>query len=119
MTLRLDADTLRRLDKLASTTDRSKASLAAQAVKDYLDLNEWQTKAISEAVKRADQPNAKFFDHEEVEAWLATWGTPRNVPLSGDHPLARRGPRRLESIRNYISEYNPQATIDVAHPRRC
>lgn len=81
MTLRLDADTLRRLDKLASTTDRSKASLAAQAVKDYLDLNEWQTKAISEAVKRADQPDAKFFDHEEVEAWLATWGTPQERPF--------------------------------------
>jgi len=81
MTLRLDADTLSRLNELASITDRSKAWLAAQAVKDYLDLNEWQTKAISEAVKRADRPDAKFYDHEEVDAWLATWGTPRERPF--------------------------------------
>jgi predicted transcriptional regulator len=26
---------------------------------------------------RADGPNAKFIDHEEVVAWLATWGTPK------------------------------------------
>ncbi len=81
MTLRLDADTLNRLDELASLTERSKAWLAAQAVKDYLDLNEWQTKAISEAVKRADQPDARFFDHEEVKAWLATWGSPQERPF--------------------------------------
>jgi hypothetical protein len=33
VTLRLDSTTLRRLDRLAEVTDRSKASLAAQAVK--------------------------------------------------------------------------------------
>jgi predicted transcriptional regulator len=34
MTLRLDAATLRRLDQLAEVTERSKAWLVAQAVKD-------------------------------------------------------------------------------------
>lgn len=40
MTLRLDADTLHRLDELARATDRSKSWLASQAVRTYLDLNE-------------------------------------------------------------------------------
>lgn len=74
MTLRLDAADLRRLDALAEATDRSKAWLAAQAVKTYLDLNEWQIRAIREAVKNADRRDAKFFTQEEVDAWLATWG---------------------------------------------
>lgn len=75
MTLRLDAATLRRLDQLAEVTDRSKAWLAAQAVRDYLELNEWQTQAINAAVKRADSRGAKFIDHEKVDVWLSSWGT--------------------------------------------
>ncbi|MGA2410173.1 MAG: CopG family ribbon-helix-helix protein [Candidatus Binataceae bacterium] len=75
MTLRLDAATLRRLDRLAEATDRSKAWLAAQAVKDFLDLNEWQTEAIGAALKRANSRGAKFIDQEKIDAWLDSWGT--------------------------------------------
>lgn len=83
MTLRLDAETIARLEELAQATDRSKAWLAAQAVKAYVAINEWQTKAIREAVDRADLPDARFVDDEEVQAWLATWGTAkeRKPPL--------------------------------------
>ena len=77
MTLRLDAATLRRLDQLAEVTERSKAWLAAQAVRDYLDLNEWQTQAISSAIKRADAHSARFVEHEKVSEWLNSWGTPQ------------------------------------------
>ena len=76
MTLRLDPGTLRRLDELAQATDRSRAWLAAQAVRTYLDLNEWQIQAIREAVERADRRDTKFLTHDEVDTWLATWGTP-------------------------------------------
>ncbi len=75
ITLRLDPGTLRRLDELAEATDRSKAWLAAQAVRTYLDLNEWQIEAIRGAAERADRRGAKFFTHDAVDAWLATWGT--------------------------------------------
>jgi len=83
MTLRLDTMTLKRLDQLAEVTERSKAWLAAQAVKDYLELNEWQTQAIAAAVKRANSHSARFVDHEKVSAWLDTWGTSqeRKPPL--------------------------------------
>jgi RHH-type transcriptional regulator, rel operon repressor / antitoxin RelB len=75
MTLRLDADTIAQLDELAHATERSKAWLAAEAVKTYVALNQWQTKAIREAVTRANKRDAHFVSHEEVEAWLASWGT--------------------------------------------
>jgi RHH-type transcriptional regulator, rel operon repressor / antitoxin RelB len=83
MTLRLDADMLARLDELAETTDRSKAWLAAEAVKTYIALNEWQTKAIRDAVSRANGHNARFVSHEDVDAWLASWGSrkERKPPL--------------------------------------
>ena len=81
MTLRLDPATLRRLDQLAKVTERSKAWLAAQAVKDYLEVNEWQTRAIHAAVKKADGRKAKFFDHDKVGEWLDTWGTDREHEL--------------------------------------
>ncbi len=74
MTLRLDADTLARLDELARATERSKAWLAAQAVKTYVALNAWQTKAIRDALNRANRRDARFVSHEEVDAWLASWG---------------------------------------------
>ncbi len=83
MTLRLDDDTLARLDELAQATDRSKAWLAAEAVKTYVALNQWQTKAIRDAVTRANRRNARFVSHNEVDAWLASWGTrkERKPPL--------------------------------------
>jgi RHH-type transcriptional regulator, rel operon repressor / antitoxin RelB len=83
MTLRLDADTLARLDELARATDRSKAWLAAEAVKTYIALNEWQTKAIRAAVSRANRRDARFVSHEDVDAWLASWGSQkeRKPPL--------------------------------------
>jgi RHH-type rel operon transcriptional repressor/antitoxin RelB len=83
MTIRLDADTVARLDELAEATDRSKAWLAAEAVKTYIAVNEWQTKAIRDAVNSANRRDARFVSHEEVDAWLASWGTrkERKPPL--------------------------------------
>src|SRR5580698_10191983 len=93
MTLRLDSATLRRLDQLAEVTQRSKAWLAAQAVKDYLELNAWQTRAISAAVKRADARGRQFIDHEKVDEWLVTWGTAqeRKPPPAGPAAYPIRG----------------------------
>ncbi|MDP1672106.1 MAG: ribbon-helix-helix domain-containing protein [Burkholderiales bacterium] len=37
--LRLDTETRKRLDQLAKTTERSRSALAAEAVKQFLELN--------------------------------------------------------------------------------
>ena len=66
VTLRLDAETRKRLDKLAKATERSRAALAAEAVKQFIELNEWQVEAIGEGVREADE--GRFIDHARLKA---------------------------------------------------
>lgn len=40
VTIRLDSEARQRLDKLAKMTGRSRAALAAEAVRQFLDLND-------------------------------------------------------------------------------
>lgn len=41
MTVRLDDDVKDRLDHLAEATNRSKSYLAAEAIRDFVEINEW------------------------------------------------------------------------------
>ena len=66
VTLRLDAETRKRLDKLAKATERSRAALAAEAVKQFIELNEWQVAAIEEGVRQAAA--GRFLDHARLKA---------------------------------------------------
>ncbi len=64
--LRLDPDMCNRLDKLAKATERSRAALAAEAVHQFLELNEWQIAAIEEGVREADK--GQFIDHSQLKS---------------------------------------------------
>jgi len=76
MTLRLDDDTHRRLDRLAKSTERSKAFLASKALNDYLDVNEWQVEEIRRTLEEAaTAPASEFVEHSRVTAWLGSWGS--------------------------------------------
>ena len=76
MTLRLDDETSNRLTTLAGATDRSKAYLATQALKLFLENNEWQVQQIKQAVTEADDAGPdQFIDNDSVMAWMETWGT--------------------------------------------
>jgi len=66
VTLRLDAATRKRLDKLAKATERSRAALAADAVQQYLEANEWQIAAIEEGVREANR--GQLIDHSKLKA---------------------------------------------------
>jgi RHH-type transcriptional regulator, rel operon repressor / antitoxin RelB len=66
VTLRLDPKTRKRLDKLARATERSRAALAADAVRQYLDLNEWQIAAIQAGAEEANR--GRLIDHAELKA---------------------------------------------------
>ncbi len=63
--LRLDADTRKRLDQLAKTTERSRSALAAEAVRQFLEVNEWQITAIRKGVEQAD--TGQFIDHAKLK----------------------------------------------------
>ena len=66
VTLRLDAATCKRLDRLSKATDRSRSALAAEAIRQFVELNEWQIAAIEEGVREAEQ--GRFLDHARLKA---------------------------------------------------
>ena len=75
LTIRIDEKTKEKIDDLAKATARTKSYIVGNAIKEFLETNEWQIKAIKESVERADRKDAKFIDHERVSKWLAGWGT--------------------------------------------
>ena len=54
MTIRLEPELKERLDQLAQATQRSKSYLAAEALRDFIELNEWQIQEIKSAIQEAD-----------------------------------------------------------------
>lgn len=72
MTIRLEPELKARLDKLSAATRRSKSFLAAEAVREFIELNEWQIEEIKAAVKEADAGD--FASDQEVRAVFNKWG---------------------------------------------
>src|SRR6202041_2353475 len=66
MTIRVDRKTKSRLEKLAKAMERSKSYVAAEAIRAYVELNEWQITEIRAALKEADAGD--FATEAEVEA---------------------------------------------------
>jgi RHH-type rel operon transcriptional repressor/antitoxin RelB len=71
MTVRLDSELKDRLEQLAEATSRSKSFLAAEAIRDYVELNEWQLKEIQLAIKEADAED--FAPDEVVDQFFDKW----------------------------------------------
>ncbi len=65
-TIRLDDETLAKLDALAADTDRSRNWLVAKAIQDYVELNAWQIQRIKEGIAEADR--GEFATDEELDA---------------------------------------------------
>lgn len=72
MTIRLEPEIKERLDLLAAATHRSKSFLAAEAIRQYVELNEWQVAETRAALAEANAGD--FATDEEVEAVAARWG---------------------------------------------
>lgn len=53
-TVRLPDDTTNRLDRLAEKLDRSRSSVAAQAIEDFVAREEWQLAEIEAGLAEAD-----------------------------------------------------------------
>jgi len=71
LTLRIDSGLKKKLDKLAKSTQRSRSFLAAEAIREYVALNEWQIEEIKKAIKQADAGD--FATDEEVEEMFRKW----------------------------------------------
>ena len=71
MTVRLEDDVKDRLDVLAKVTQRSKSFLAAEAIRSYVENNEWQVGEIQAALTEADAGD--FASDRQVAALAKKW----------------------------------------------
>ena len=78
-TVRVDPDVKERLEKLAKSTGRSRSFLAAEAIAEYLVINEWQVAGIKQAMTSLD--HGQGIAHQQVRDWVASWGTKRERPM--------------------------------------
>jgi len=72
MTVRLEDDVKDRLDVLAQATQRSKSFLAAEAIRAYIENNEWQIGQIRAALLEADADD--FAPDDDLAALAKKWG---------------------------------------------
>src|SRR6516165_7693947 len=66
-TVRVETDVKKRLERLAKSTGRSRSFLAAEALNEYLDVNEWQVAGVRKAMGSVDR--GKSIPHEQVKTW--------------------------------------------------
>lgn len=71
MTIRIDDDVKDRLDRLADSTHRSRSFLAAQAIAQFVEINEWQVAEIEAALREADAGD--FASDQDVAAVARKW----------------------------------------------
>ena len=78
VSVRIDPSIKKRLEELAKSTGRSRSFLAAEAVNEYLDLNEWQVAGIQKALASLDR--GEGVAHEQVKDWVNAWNSKRERP---------------------------------------
>ena len=74
VTLEIDDRMLRSLDQLADRRRRSRNELVAEALRDYLDLQEWQTRKIAAGLAAAEQGD--FATGDEIARIAAKYAPP-------------------------------------------
>lgn len=75
MTVRLEDDIKERLDVLAEATHRSKSFLAAEAIREFVELNEWQIQQTRAAL--AEAKAGGFASDKDVQALAKKWKVTR------------------------------------------
>lgn len=73
VTIRLEESTKIKLEKLAVSTHRTRSFLAAEAIKAYVESNEWQINEIQQAISEAEAGD--FATQAEVDAVAEKWRT--------------------------------------------
>ncbi len=71
MTVRLEDEVRDRLDQLAEATQRSKSFLAAEAIRAFVETNEWQIGEVRAALREADAGD--FASDKDVAALKKKW----------------------------------------------
>jgi predicted transcriptional regulator len=72
LSIRIDANTKKRLDALSKRSKRSKSFLAAEAIAAYVESEEWQLGELQTGI--AELESGQEVSHEKVAKWLKSWG---------------------------------------------
>jgi predicted transcriptional regulator len=68
--VRLDDEVASKLDRLATSLDRSKAWIIEQAITTYIEEQAWQIEAITDALEEYRAGRSELVPHEDVMARL-------------------------------------------------
>lgn len=71
LTLRLDPKLKNQLDRLSKATSRSRSFVAAEAIREYVALNNWQIEETRDALAEADRGD--FASDMDVQKVLKKW----------------------------------------------
>lgn len=71
LTLRLDPQLRKKLDRLSSAMNRSRSFVAGEAIREYVELNDWQIAEIKKGIAEADR--GEFASEAEVEKTIRKW----------------------------------------------
>ena len=77
-TVRVEPAVKARLERLAKSTGRSRSFLAAEALGEYLDANEWQVEGIKKAIVSLDR--GEGIPHQHVKQWAKSRTLARSRP---------------------------------------
>jgi len=71
LTLRLDAKLKKQLERLSKSMNRTRSFVAAEAIREYVELNEWQIEEIKKGIAEADR--GEFASDEDVAKVVKKW----------------------------------------------
>jgi RHH-type transcriptional regulator, rel operon repressor / antitoxin RelB len=71
LTLRLDPKLKDQLDRLSKATGRSRSFVAAEAIREYVALNNWQIEETRKVLAEADR--GEFAGDKDVRRTLKKW----------------------------------------------
>jgi RHH-type transcriptional regulator, rel operon repressor / antitoxin RelB len=89
MTLRLEPGLRRQLDELAKAQRRSRSFIAAEAIREYVAVNQWQIEETQKALQEADR--GEFATDEQVALVMSKWTGKR---AAGQEQARRRSRAR-------------------------
>ena len=69
-----------KLKAIAKHSERSEAYIARAAIEAFVDLNEWQMATIRRSLEES-RSGVPSIPHEEVEAWIDSLGTDKELPM--------------------------------------
>lgn len=78
LSVRIDKSIKDRLAKLATSMKRSQSFVAAEAIEEFVKVQEWQIAGIEEALEALDR--GESVPHEAVKVWVESLGTDNPLP---------------------------------------